>query len=127
MDTGAEANVLPISTLKRLSTKPPIDKTHTRLTVYNGTDIPVMGKCTLDIHHNNRIHSVPFIMNAPGIIPDYKDVYCELGYLKGDHHIDIDPNATPVIQPPCKIQISLMEKLKAELEHMWKLDVIEKN
>ena len=37
-------------------------------------------------------------MNAPDIIHD---------------QIDIDPNATPVIQPPCKICISLMEKLKA--------------
>ena len=62
MDTGAQANVLPISTLKTLSTKPPIDKTHTRLTAYNGIDIPVMGKCILDIHHNNTIHSVPFIV-----------------------------------------------------------------
>jgi len=61
MDTGAQAKTLPISTLKRLSTKPPIDKTNTRLTADNGIDIPVMGKCTLDIDHNNRIHSVPFI------------------------------------------------------------------
>ena len=55
-------------------------------------------------------------VNALDIIQDYKD----------DHHIDIDPNATPVIQPPCKVWISLMEKLKAELECMWKLNVIEK-
>jgi len=60
MDTRGQAKVLPISTLKGLSTKPPIDKTHTRLTAYNGIDIPVMGKCTLDIHHKNTIHSVPF-------------------------------------------------------------------
>ena len=55
-------------------------------------------------------------MNALDIIQDYKD----------DHHIDIDPNATPVIQQPCKIWIVLMEKLKAELERMWKLNVIDK-
>ena len=46
--------------------------------------------------------------------------------LEGDYHINIDPNATPVIHPPRKIPISLMEKLKAELERMCKLDVIEK-
>ena len=153
MDT-AQANALPISTLKRLSTKPPIDKTHTRLTVYNGINIPVMGKCILDIHHNNTIHSVPFIVadttsppllgiqtcvdlnlikrvwamnaNAPDIIQDYKDVFGELGCLKGDHHINIDPNAIPVIHPPRKIPISLMKKPKAELERMCQLDVIEK-
>ena len=64
MDTGAQANVLPMSTLKRLSSMPPLDKTHTRLTAYNGMDIPVMGKCTLAIHHNNAIHSVPFIVTT---------------------------------------------------------------
>ena len=39
---------------------------------------------------------------------------------------NIDPNATPVIHSPRKIPISLMEKLKAELERTCKLDVIEK-
>ena len=113
-----------------------------------------MGKCILDIHHNNTIHSVPSIVadttsppllglqtcvdldlikrvwamdaNAPDIIQDYKDVFGELGCLIGDHHINIDRNATPVIHPPRKIPISLMKKLKAELERMCQLDVIEK-
>ena len=64
--------------------------------------------------------------NAPDVIQDYKDVFGELGCLIGDHHINIDRNATPVIHPPRKIPISLMKKLKAELERMCKLDVIEK-
>ena len=113
-----------------------------------------MGKCTLDIHHNNTIQSVPFIVadtisppllglqtcvdlnlikhvwavnaNAPDFIQDYKHIFGELGCFKGDYHINIDPNATPVIHPPHKIPISLIEKLKVELERMCKLDVIEK-
>ena len=39
---------------------------------------------------------------------------------------NIDPNTTAMIHPPRKIPITLMEKLKAELERMCKLDVIEK-
>ena len=62
----------------------------------------------------------------PDIIQDYKDVFGELGCSKGDHHINIDPNATPVIHPPRKIPILLVKKLKAELERMCKLDGIEK-
>lgn len=65
-------------------------------------------------------------VNAPEIIQDYKDVFGELGFLKGDHRINIDTNPTPVIHPPCKIPISLMKKLIAELERTCKLDVIEK-
>ena len=113
-----------------------------------------MGKCTLDIHHNNTIHLVLFIVadtispplfglqtcvdlnlikhvwavnaNVPDFIQDYKHIFGELGCFKGDYHINIDPNATPVIHPPHKIPISLIEKLKVELERMCKLDVIEK-
>ena len=64
--------------------------------------------------------------NAPDNIQDYKDVFGESECLNGDHHINIDPNATLVIYPPRKIPISPMKKLKAELERMCKLDVIEK-
>ena len=62
MDTGTQANVLPLSTLGSLSSKPHIAKTHTKLTAYNGMNIPVIGKCTLQIHHKDAIHSVPFIV-----------------------------------------------------------------
>ncbi|XP_022805149.1 techylectin-5B-like [Stylophora pistillata] len=123
MDTGTQANVLPLSTLESLSSKPHIAKTHTKLTAYNGMNIPVIGKCTLQIHHKDAIHSVPFIVtdtrspsllglqtsvdlnlikriwmvnaNEPEFMQEYKDVFEELGCLKGEHHINIDPSVTP--------------------------------
>lgn len=42
MDTVTQANLLPMSTLERLSLKPHIAKTHTKLTAYNGINIPVI-------------------------------------------------------------------------------------
>lgn len=62
MDTVTQANLLPMSTLERLSLKPHIAKTHTKLTAYNGINIPVIGKCMLQMHHKDAIHSVPFIV-----------------------------------------------------------------
>ncbi|XP_046851899.1 uncharacterized protein LOC124445238 [Xenia sp. Carnegie-2017] len=111
-------------------------------------NIPVVGKCTLDIQHNNQTHAIPFVVanttsppliglqtsidlnlikrvwtviaKTPNFIQEYKDVFGELGCLKGEHHISIDPNVTPVVHPPRKIPISLMERLKAELNDLKK-------
>ncbi|XP_046856095.1 uncharacterized protein K02A2.6-like [Xenia sp. Carnegie-2017] len=154
IDIGAQANVIPMATIEKLATRPHIEKTNTTLTAYNGMNIPVVGKCTLDIQHNNQTHAIPFVVanttsppliglqtsidlnlikrvwtinaKTPNFIQEYKDVFGELGCLKGEHHISIDPNVTPVVHPPRKIPLSLMEHLKAELERMCKLDVIEK-
>ncbi|XP_046851902.1 uncharacterized protein LOC124445243 [Xenia sp. Carnegie-2017] len=62
IDTGAQANVIPMATIEKLATRPPIEKTNTTLTAYNGMNIPVVGKCTLDIQHNNQTHAIPFVV-----------------------------------------------------------------
>ena len=41
-------------------------------------------------------------------------------------HLDVNPEVEPVVQAPRKIPHSMMELLKAELEHMVKLGVIRK-
>ncbi len=56
----------------------------------------------------------------------YEDVFGEIGCLQGEHHISINSDVKPVIHPPRKIPISMLDKLKAELERMKQLDVIEK-
>ena len=56
----------------------------------------------------------------------YEDVFGEIGYLQGEHHISTDPKVKPVIHPPRKIPISMLEKLKAELERIQQLDVLDK-
>ena len=50
----------------------------------------------------------------------YEDVFGEIGYLQGEHHISIDPKVKPVIHPP------KLKKLKAELERIQQLDVLDK-
>jgi hypothetical protein len=62
----------------------------------------------------------------PNLMAEYKDVFGEIGCLQGEYHIITDPEVKPVIHPPRKIPISMMDKLKAELERMKHLDVIDK-
>ena len=61
-----------------------------------------------------------------GTVRAYEDVFGEIGCLQGEHHISINSDVKPVIHPPRKIPISMLDKPKAELERMKQLDVIEK-
>ncbi|KAK3105807.1 hypothetical protein FSP39_006128 [Pinctada imbricata] len=57
---------------------------------------------------------------------DYSDLFQGLGCLSGKYSIKLDPNVTPVIHPPRKIPISLMDKVRNELKSMQEKGVIVK-
>ena len=42
------------------------------------------------------------------------------------HHINLKPDVTPVVHPPRRIPYALRDKLRDQLQHMEKLDIIEK-
>ena len=74
----------------------------------------------------NIIQRVAVInMSQPVIIEQYKDIFGEIGCLTGEHHMSLDPTVKPVIHPPRRIPISMMDKLEAELERMKRPDVID--
>ena len=53
-----------------------------------------------------------------------QDVFGEIGCLYGEHHIQIEENATPVVHPPRRVPYAL-DKLKTELYRKKQLDIIE--
>ena len=56
LDTGAEANVLPATAFNKLTVRPPLHPTTTRLTAYGGSLINPIGMCDLqcDINDNSQ-------------------------------------------------------------------------
>ena len=63
LDTGAQVNVLPKSQYNSLTRKPKLKNTKVKLTAYNGTNIPVVGKCVVRVaHKKNRDVPVLFIV-----------------------------------------------------------------
>jgi hypothetical protein len=54
LDTGAQVNVLPKSQYNRLIRKPKLKNTKVKLTAYNGTNIPVVGKCIVRVAHKKN-------------------------------------------------------------------------
>ena len=57
---------------------------------------------------------------------DYAYLFEGLGCLPGTHSIKLDPKVTPVVYPPRKIPISLMDKVRAKLNRMEQMGVIVK-
>lgn len=71
LDTGAEANVISISDIKKLYKSPKINPTKAKLSAYNGTSIPVVGCSILSLKVNDRCFPVLFIVSEksfPAII-----------------------------------------------------------
>ncbi|UYV60689.1 K02A2.6-like [Cordylochernes scorpioides] len=56
----------------------------------------------------------------------HKNIFEGIGRLPIEHKIRLNENTTPVIAPSRKNPFSIREKVKAELERMEKLDIIEK-
>ena len=47
IDTGAQCNVIPEHRFAKLTIKPALRKTNTKLTAYGGTRVPVKGNCQM--------------------------------------------------------------------------------
>ncbi|XP_023806683.1 uncharacterized protein K02A2.6-like [Oryzias latipes] len=74
-----------------------------------------------------------FVVTSPEVTNDndslmkeYKDCFEGLGCLPGEHRICVDKGVLPVVHPCRKVPFALREKLKDELAHMEKLEVIKK-
>ena len=155
LDTGAMCNVLPQNVYNLLEKRPKLHKTKVKFSSYRGEPIPVVGKVIARIQKGqnksypvqfivvsakanpiiglktceqlNLIKCVSMINNAdPTIFDDFDDLFGDLGCLPGTYHINIDPNAKSVVHPPCRVPFALRHKLRAELDRMVSLGVIEK-
>ena len=60
LDTGAEANVLPVSDYNKLLNRPPLKSTDIKLTAYGGSSINPIGTCILQCSSKDKSHDVKF-------------------------------------------------------------------
>ena len=86
---------------------------------------PITGLSTCErLNFSKRIMTVN--SGYSDLIDEFSDVFGEIGRLDKEHHIEVDPNVTPSVNPPRKVPIALMGKLKDELNRMEKFNIIEK-
>ena len=150
--------MLPEEIFDGIKQKPQLIATGTKLTAYGGAQVPVKGKCILEIKQtaDRKTEVEFFVVKAPNakaliglqtcqnlelisinqiseiqekkadIIEDYKDVFTGLGLVEGEYHIELQENAKATIQPPRKVPLSLIPKLKETLDNLTKSGVISK-
>ena len=150
IDTGAQVNILSKADYQRVKQKSKLHKSTVKLSAYNGSAIPVVGKSVLNLNHKGRSYPVLFIIVDIEATPilglttcshlnlikrimhvdkdmheimtqQFQDCFGEIGKLPGVHHITIDPT---VVHPPRKLPIALREKLREELRRMVKMGII---
>ena len=152
IDTGAQANVMPFRVFLNLQNRPKLQPSKFRLSAYNGTNIPVKGCCILRITHgittipllfhvvdndypsilvlktSKNLDLIRCVMKINSCVPDYlqqyTDCFGEIGCLKEKHHIVVDRELPPVINPPRRIPASLKMRLNEELDRMVKMEII---
>ena len=136
LDTGAKCNVLSITDFKKLKLSTALQKADTTLRSYSGHRIEPKGMIKLPVKFRDVEHTVQFyivetksqsvlsgetseeiglLKRINSIENEYPEIFEGLGCLPGTYHIKIDPNATPVVQPPKRIPIALKSKVKEEL------------
>ena len=60
LDTGAQVNLIPIDSYKKMKPKPRLHKTKIKLKGYSGAAIPVQGKCVCEIKSHGQKNRVLF-------------------------------------------------------------------
>lgn len=151
LDTGAECNVLAERSYRSLETNSRLKVSSCKLLTYSGHQMSPVGKATLTCEYKGRSHLIDFQIidaDAPAILgretceelgmvkriheikagndllKDFDDLFTGLGCLPGHHHIQIDPEISPVIHPPRRVPIALKDKIVEELHRMEELGVI---
>ena len=153
LDTGSQVNVILQKTYHALQKKPKLYTAMEKLIAYDGNAIPVIGRCIINLARKEKPNIPAQMFVAPtdsspiigletfqrlnlikrieilncddaNFMPS-QDVFGEIGCVSGEHHIQIEENATPVIHPPRRVPYALMNNFKTELDRMKRLDIIE--
>ena len=83
-----------------------------------------MSEMTIRVMHNITQETVG-IPDKESLLELYPDRFMGLGKFPGKYHIDMKPDAEPVIRPPRRYPIHLKGEIEAEITGMLEMDVLE--
>ncbi|XP_021369719.1 uncharacterized protein LOC110460854 [Mizuhopecten yessoensis] len=150
VDTGSQANMIPLKTVQKLRPTVKVEKSKVTLTSYTGDKIPVAGRCVipykdsqLDFYVTDSTHTpllgfrssqdlkiIKVVLTTNTERKDPVDMYPKLfeglGCLKESYKIQIDESVTPVVNAPRNVPEALRGRLKDALSEMERDGIIEK-
>ena len=59
------------------------------------------------------------------MVKEYADLFSGVGLLEGDVHLEVDPSVPHVQMPPRKLPVAIRDRVKDELDHLCREDIIE--
>ena len=99
IDTRAQCNIIPQAPLKNLSPRPMLKSTTMKLSAYNGTEIPVAGKCITSIKlKNQKVHVLFIVVDADSVPILGLNTSEKLNLIKGVYKSTNDNPAQPNIE-----------------------------
>ncbi|KAK2716053.1 hypothetical protein QYM36_010583 [Artemia franciscana] len=109
LDTGADANILPLKEYERLCSRPTLNKTNSILTSYTNGKLNVYGVCEAEIQHKDRPgHKHKFFMVDTQKVPIIsRQTIVDLGLVKFIFDV--------LTMQPCPDQIKIMINQYADL------------
>ena len=149
IDTGSQANILPLEVFQNLKRKPKLTQTPTKLTSYTGNPLPIIGQCKLTCEGkgleffvvrtsqcpilcfkvSQELGLIKVVLNinkADSLVKQFKDVFEGLGCLKTPYCIRVDLAVRPTICPPRNQPVALKSRIKEEVDTMEQMKVIKK-
>ena len=70
------------------------------------------------------ISRIDGVTTAGKLVDDYRDVFCGLGCLNGEHHIQLRGDAKPVVHSARHVPFRLQSQFKAKLEEVERNQLI---
>ena len=68
-DTGERCNVVPLKIYQKLNTQPDLHPVNLKISAYNNSKIPMIGKCSLTLEHKNELFKMSFLLVDTKSIP----------------------------------------------------------
>lgn len=62
--------------------------------------------------------------SAKSIVQEFSDVFTGIGNISKEYHIELEPDAVPVIHPARRLPVAMHDKVKQELERMEAAGII---
>ena len=154
IDSVAQVNILLLNEYYQLQNHSKLHSTSIRLSAYNGSHISLKDSCIVCINKQNqstipvlflvadtnsttiiglntstKLNLIKHVMQINSPLPNYlkkfQDCFSDIGCLPGKHHIVIDTNHPPDVNPPRQISNPLHEKLKAKLDKKVEMKIIQ--
>ncbi|XP_049524016.1 uncharacterized protein LOC125945769 [Dermacentor silvarum] len=156
VDTGSQANLMPLSIFQRISKVNALRQSAAVLTAYNGSEIKHLGVATKALDMNGTTRDTAFFIVKKGrqaiiglstciefgIVPanidsvkrsgearietEFAPLFRGTGCVQRKYKMVLRPDAVPVVQPARKVPLALKQPLRDELARMEKASIIVK-